>query len=152
MDRFNKYSLAVLLLFCSAFLLFSQDLPENETSKRDSLLNLLSIAADTQKVNLLNQLSKHLEFREPERSLTFAEEAVSLSEELNFNNGLAAGYMNVGNYYTEQSNYNTALDYFEKAWAVYIKIGDASGEKKLLIISATYIGTSVITTKRLSIY
>jgi class 3 adenylate cyclase/Tfp pilus assembly protein PilF len=36
--------------------------------------------------------------------------------------------MNVGNYYTENGSYDTALDYFEKSWAVYIQIGDTTGE------------------------
>jgi len=132
MNHTSKYSTAVILVLFSVTLLFSQDLSESVNGKSDSLLNLLSSAADTQKVKLLNQLSKEMEFRDPEESLKFAIEAVSLSKQLAYDRGLAAGYMQVGNYYTEQSNYKTALDYFEKAWAVYIKLGDLSGEKNII--------------------
>lgn len=129
----NRYNLLIILTFCFVTLSFSQDISGNETGKRDSLLSQLSAAVDTQKINLLNQLSKELEFQNPDESLSYANEAVSLSLELRYDKGLAKGYMYVGNYYTEQSNYKTALSYFEKAWAIYVKMGDISGE--ILIIN-----------------
>lgn len=89
MFPFKKYTPAVILLFCFVSLLFSQDIPGNENGKRDSLVILLTVAVDTQRVNLLNQLSKELELQNPDESLSYANEAVSLSTELGYDNGLA---------------------------------------------------------------
>jgi class 3 adenylate cyclase/Tfp pilus assembly protein PilF len=109
-----------------------QSHPNQQEDKIDSLLQALDGVEDTARVNILNRISKEFEFREPEKSYQYAKDAVRLSEELVYEEGLAYGYMNIGNYHTEQSDYDNAIKYFQYALDIYKKLGDKTGEKNIL--------------------
>jgi class 3 adenylate cyclase/uncharacterized protein HemY len=109
-----------------------QSQPNQQEDIIDSLLTAIDSAKDTARVNILNKLSKEFEFRDPDKSYQYAEEAVRLSEEIDYKEGLAYGYMNIGNYYTEQGAYDNAIKYFEHSLEVYKKLGNVTGEKNIL--------------------
>ena len=131
MKRVSKYPLLPIVLVLLNFP-YVQSQPHQQEFTIDSLLTALESAEDTTRVNILNKLSKEFEFREPEKSYEFGEEAVRLSEEIDYKEGLAYGYMNIGNYYTEQGAYDNAIKYFEYSLDVYKKIGDVSGKQSIL--------------------
>jgi class 3 adenylate cyclase/Tfp pilus assembly protein PilF len=131
MKRSVKYlfsSILIILLTITP----AQSQPNQQEDKIDSLITSLDSAEDTVRVNILNKLSKEFEFREPEKSFRYAEEAVRLAEEIDYKEGLAYGYMNIGNYYTEQGAYDNAIKYFEYSLDIYKKLGDVTGEKDIL--------------------
>src|SRR5215213_8459659 len=76
----------------------------------DSLKKVLSTAAeDTNKVNLLIDLSgKHLG-SDPDQALKYAEEAKALAEKLNFHEGKGWALKKVGQVHNIKSNYVEAL-------------------------------------------
>jgi signal transduction histidine kinase len=57
---------------------------------------------------------------------------VSLAEEINFPRGIALGYKNIGNFYTEQGGYNEAIEHFSKALRIYEDLGDKEGINQCL--------------------
>jgi class 3 adenylate cyclase/tetratricopeptide (TPR) repeat protein len=131
MKRSTKYLFSLICIVLFNFPI-TQSQPDQQKDKIDSLLSVLSNAKDTVRVNILNSLSKEFEFREPDKSYQYAEEAVRLSEEIGYKKGLANGYMNIGNYHSEQGDYDNAIKYFEYALELYKKLGDITGEKNIL--------------------
>ncbi|UCH65824.1 MAG: tetratricopeptide repeat protein [Ignavibacterium sp.] len=131
MKRSSKHLIALIFLVLFSFSPFKSQ-PNQQEYKIDSLLTVLDTAEHTTRVNLLNKLSKEFEFRKPKKSYEYAEEAVRLAEEIDYKEGLAYGYMNIANYYTEQGAYDNAIKYFEYSLDVYKKIGDVSGEQSIL--------------------
>ena len=128
MIRIKFYIIPIFMGFLFSGVLKSQENSITSSSVKDSLSELLPAAKDTHKVNILNQLSKELEMQNPDESYSYANEAVDLSLELKYNEGLAKGYMNIGNYFTGKGSYDSALEYFEKSWAEYLKMEDTIGE------------------------
>jgi class 3 adenylate cyclase/Tfp pilus assembly protein PilF len=131
MERSCKYLIVLISLVLLNFPPV-QSQPHQQEYKIDSLLTALESAKDTARVNILNKLSKEFEFRNPDKSFEYANKAVRLSEEIDYKEGLAYGYMNIGNYYTEQGAYDNAIKYFEYSLDVYKKLGDVTGEKDIL--------------------
>jgi class 3 adenylate cyclase len=131
MKRNVNYLFAPLFLVLFNFHLI-QIQPNQQKDIIDSLITALDSIKDTTRVNILNKLSKEFEFRDPNKSYQYAEEAVRLSEEIDYKGGLAYGYMNIANYHTEQSDYDKAIKYFEYALELYKKLGDIAGEQKIL--------------------
>src|SRR5687767_9682241 len=76
-----------------------------QTNKTDSLLQLLTSARDTTRVNILNQVSMSFWYSNPQRSVEYADQAILLAKELNFKKALASAYNNKGAGYYQQNNY-----------------------------------------------
>jgi signal transduction histidine kinase len=114
----------ILLLYC-----FSQTVLFAQNKQIDSLLSVLKTAKDdTSKVNTLIALSKQLRqasnFTDAKK---YAEKAISLAENINFENGIAGAYNNMGIFYFYQNDYPEALKNYLASLNVREKIGDNQG-------------------------
>jgi signal transduction histidine kinase len=124
---FNSMKKSAPLIF---FLLFSTFcLGQNPVS--DSLKNVLQTAIDTNKVNVLLELSKNLAGSEPGQAIRYAEEAIALATQLKYPKGEAYGYKNIGLTYYFQGKYTEVLDYWTKSLKTFERIGDKVGESNL---------------------
>ena len=118
-----KYLLTCFLLFLS-FFSFSQ------LWNTDSLLTLLNTdKEDTNKVNHLNALAISYIYKEPNKTIEYAEQSLILAEKINFKKGI--GYANqwVSVVYLFQGDYSLAMDFTLKAEKIFLETGDEIGLK-----------------------
>jgi two-component system, NtrC family, sensor kinase len=119
------------------FMLFSfYSNSQNKTI--DSLKKVLATEKkDTNKVNTLNLLSySYADKKEYANTSQMANEALSLAIKLNFKNGIANAYLNLGLAYDILKNYIIELDYYNKALLIYKEINDIQD----IIYTYEYIG------------
>ena len=132
MIRIIKRFLFLLLFCCCCKNLFAQN------KYIDSLLAVLRVAKeDTSKVNLLNTLSSELVL-EINYSLArkYADDALLLSEKLNFKKGIAGAYNNFGVIYSNQFNYGEAF----RNYLTSLKLREDIGYKNGIAASHVNIG------------
>lgn len=88
-----------------------------QDSKIDSLLQVLAISNDdTNKVNLLNDLSTHYaSISNTDAAKQYAEEAASLAVKKQFTRGITIAQYNLGMLWYNQGNYDEARIHFEPA-------------------------------------
>lgn len=130
------------LLFCilisSVFLFSLQKVNANNDHSRtvDSLQSILKVAKkDTNKVNILNELSFVSRKKSAENSIQFAEEALKLSKNLSFKKGIAKSLTNLGFAYRLSNNIDSAIDCHLQS----LKILHEIDNKKEIIITLTNI-------------
>lgn len=114
--------LNILLIFSLAG--FAQD-------PVDSLKKVLTTAAeDTNKVNLLIDLSGKYLATDPDQALKYAEEAKTLAEKLNYHSGKGWALKKVGLVHNIKGNYVEALQAWKEALEVFnahgIKVGSSN--------------------------
>ncbi len=112
------FFILLILVHCSLLL-------HAQNSSIDSLKKvLLSQKEDTNKVNTLSELSRQLLFHEGDTSaMQKANEALSISEKINFTNGKGKAHFNIGQIYEfrnknfpeARKNYYTAIKYFNES-------------------------------------
>ncbi|SDQ94121.1 tetratricopeptide repeat protein [Flagellimonas zhangzhouensis] len=108
--------LVILFCFIASFVNAQND------KKLDSLSNVYrSLNNDTTKVRILGDLYNATLYNDVEKAKTFALERISLSKKLNFEDGLAAGYYDLGGYYKNTFTNDSARFYFNKALEIYKK-------------------------------
>ncbi|MFO8130489.1 MAG: tetratricopeptide repeat protein [Bacteroidales bacterium] len=88
---------------------------------------LLSMPPDTARANLLIDLGKHYCSRNFEKALLFLQEALVLSTELNYSQGIAGSMLWQGRAYYYKDEYEVAYAYLEKAKAIFERIGHHDG-------------------------
>ena len=93
-----------------------------ETYNVDSLLLILPGQQAEERVNTLNNLAVSLSFIDYEQSKQYADEALNLSTELNYVEGMAAAFQNYGHIYVYQGNYPQALRDYLEALSRYEKL------------------------------
>ncbi|MBP7166770.1 MAG: tetratricopeptide repeat protein [Bacteroidia bacterium] len=114
------------VVMLQASLLFAQ-------STMDSLQRLLKKAdEDTNKVNILLELSKANFSDAPDQAIKYAEESKALSLRLNWQKGVALSLKNIGRSYYTKGDYVQTLDYWNQSIAVFDSIGDKAGVANLL--------------------
>lgn len=115
----NKIFVLVLL-----FLNVSVGYAQNKTS--DSIQKVLqTLKEDTNKVNTLNELAyEFTNSADYQKSLQFANEAISLAEKINYKKGKALAFYRIGMCYTSQRNLAEANTNFNIALNFYQEIGD----------------------------
>lgn len=91
----------------------------------DSLLSALDTMTDTkEKVNILTSVSFKLAGKNDSLALSYAHQGIQLSEDITYSYGIAEGYRGVGQVYNFGGKYGDARKEFEKAKALYEKIGN----------------------------
>lgn len=86
--------------------------------KVDSLLNVLKTAkADSNKVNTLNALAMEFRSNNPDTAFYLAQQALTISEKINFRKGIAEAYLWMGTSITNLGKNEEALSYLSKALA-----------------------------------
>ena len=100
---------------------------QNHNTKIDSLLAVLkTIPADTNKVNTLIELCKAQSSSDLKLILQFANEALALSQKINFPEGEANTYFYLGYSYYATGDMPKALESILKALGIYEKIGNTN--------------------------
>ncbi len=94
----------------------------------DSLINdYENQKNDTLKIKTLNLLHAKLMFSKPEESKTFAEKSLDLSKKLDYTLGIANGNRQMGNYFYNRSEFDSAKHYYNIAKEKYIQLNDQTG-------------------------
>lgn len=121
-------------LFLLSFFLFlsSFSLAQQGQSIVDSLLKVLPDVQDTNKVNVLNNLSYAIANINPEQSREYATQAIALATQINYQHGYASGIDIMGTYYERLGDYAKALEYKFQALRIHEQINDIGGIAKSL--------------------
>ena len=90
----------------------------------DSLLIVLkSPLTDTAKINTLNALAKQLNSASDEKAADYARQAMTLSQKINYEKGIASADFNTGYYFDNISLYDSAKFYYQKSLSLMEKLG-----------------------------
>ncbi|HKK59424.1 MAG TPA: tetratricopeptide repeat protein [Salinivirga sp.] len=121
-----KTILQIVLLFLFSFHFCSL---YGQNRKADSLALLLSQhqKTDTIRVKLLNNLGYSLYLTNTDTVKVLAEEALSLSEHLDYDKGKARSLRLMGLHYDMKANYPLALDFYQRSLTISEKIDDKKG-------------------------
>ena len=101
----------------------------------DSLKNRLELTTsidDSIKVNLLNSISFDYGFVDLKEMNKYAKSALVLAQKINYQNGIAGAYKNMGIYYMLKDANPLALDYFDKSYKLYKSLNNQIGAAKAL--------------------
>ena len=93
-----------------------------ETWDVDSLHLILPHQNGEQRVNSLNNLAVSLSFVDYNESKQYADDAMNLAKEVNYEEGIAAAFRNYGQIYLYQGNYPQALNNYLEALSLYEKL------------------------------
>jgi class 3 adenylate cyclase len=93
---------------------------------------LAETKADTQKVNVLNALSKSFFNSNPDTSVLIAMTSKKLADHVNYKNGLALALKNMGIGYYLNGRYIDAIKTWQQALEVYRSINDKKGIANML--------------------
>lgn len=129
-----KYLLVVFALLCFAPITFAQH------SKLDSLFLQLELAnSDASSVQILNDLSFEFWDINPSEGLKYAKKALSLSEKIESEVGIANSYANMSRSYRRLTNLTKSLEFGFKSLSIFKKLGDLQGVGQNLVnIGNTY--------------
>ena len=99
-----------------------------EQDEIDSLVNSLQyMNDDTNKVNVLNRIADGLLYIDYVQIQAYADQALQLSEDLNYEKGIAESYNNLGIYFREVGVYEQSIDYLFKSLKIMEDINDQAG-------------------------
>jgi len=122
----------ILLVLLSIFGNFLQAQLQ-EQPRIDSLLaELPLVIEDTNKVNVLVDLSFTYCSINPDQGINYGNQALKLSHKLNWKKGIANSNSKIGNNYYMKSDYSSALEYYFKALEIFEELQDRMGEAKVL--------------------
>jgi len=82
---------------------------------------------DTARINLLNKIAGDIYFVNPDQIPEFAQKALELSQNLNYQQGLAEAYNNYGIYYRSKGIYDLSIDYFFNSLEIMEKTTNRNG-------------------------
>lgn len=115
----------VLFTFLIPFL--SNALASNQPST-DSLINKLEQnTTDSQKVDILNRLSRLLFYSNPDSARYFADQAFNIADKKGFNNKKAYSLVTYGFIYDETGDYDSSILNYQKAIDIYNKTENKEG-------------------------
>ena len=120
-----KKSLIKILVICNILFINLQFVTSQEQYFIDSLFKCLEKAKeDTNKVMLLNDISKKYLSNNPEKANDYAMQALKFAEKLEYKKGIANSYIILGNVNYYQSNLLNALEYYKKSLEIIEELGD----------------------------
>ncbi len=97
-----------------------------QKSMADSLERKLIDLSGKEKIDVLNILSDKYNYIDTKRAIEFANQAISLSQKINYQIGLGEGYANLGFSYINFDN-DKAIKYTNQALNIRKKINDRTG-------------------------
>jgi len=101
-------------------------------NKTEQLINqAASLPENQSKVDLYNQISNLLAGENPEQSLNYANQALRLSNKINYTSGIAYSYKSLGLTKYFQGKYVDALGDWQTALQVFDSIGDKTGTSNM---------------------
>lgn len=108
-------------------------------SLTDSLLHELRVLkADTNKVNVLDRLSYIYSTNNPDSGILFGRQALALSEQLQWKQGIAVSHADLGINYQAKSEHTKAIEHNLSALALYVKL------KQPQSVSAIYTNLAMV--------
>ena len=124
--NFTKFPFILQFLIIPLLLSFSfQSFPQKYLNLKnydlDSLLLILPGQIDEERVNTLNNLAESLYFSDGELSRQYADEAMRLATEIDYQEGVAKAYWNYAYIRFYQDNYPEALNYVFEALRIFEK-------------------------------
>ncbi|HMI07606.1 MAG TPA: tetratricopeptide repeat protein, partial [Flavobacterium sp.] len=115
----------LLLLFSIPLHLYSQ---KQGQAYVDSLLTALpKIKNDTSRIAILSKVSYVLKDINPDVGLKYGEQALALSQKINWKKGIADSENSLGVNHSRKSDYDLARDYFKKALQIFGETRDKKG-------------------------
>ena len=96
-------------------------------TKIDSLEVSLKIADQNKKVVILNELSQAYQEISARKSITYAQSALQISQELGIRKDIAVSLANLGSAYYHLGNYKQALEFHSQALEIYQQLTDKPG-------------------------
>lgn len=113
--------------------LFFTTVAYSQENKADSLkAALMRSKEDSNKVNLLLDMSTHYLNSDPEQAKRYGVQALDLANSLKFQPGRALALKNIGSAFYFQGNVSATLDYYGQALQVYDSIGDLDSKAMIL--------------------
>ncbi len=104
-----------------------------QSLKIDSIKKVISgKQEDSTKVNSLLSLSKEFFSISPQETINYAVTARNLAQKLDFKNGLANAYKNIGIAYYTLGNYVGSIENYDHSLAVFDSLKDKSGVANIL--------------------
>jgi len=116
---FTCFVLISLIYIAMVSECFSQKYIYLETYNVDSLHSLLPDQHAEDRINTLNRLSTSLCYAEFEKSEQYAQEAMNLAKDLDYQEGIADSYRNFGHIAFFQSNFPEALNNYLESLHLY---------------------------------
>ncbi len=105
----------------------------NAQNKADSLISILKTTPDdTNRVNILLDISKNLYDTKPVEAIEYANQAKALSTTLNYPKGTGYALKYIGLAYYAQGNYPEVLTQWEESLKVFTGSNDKLGEANIL--------------------
>ncbi|MFZ2205558.1 MAG: tetratricopeptide repeat protein [Minisyncoccia bacterium] len=106
----------------------------------DSLIKSLEHEInDTNKINIINNIACEFSFSNPQKSLEYAEQQLSLAKNARWEKGISNAYYNIGNANYALGNYPAALEYWLKDLQKRIEFNDRENMSKAMAnIGAVY--------------
>jgi len=126
-EALNEVNSKFIIIFFLSFLIFN---PANaqDQAKLDSLNQVLNTTKqDTTKIITLLKIGDQYEYITPDTALLYYQKALKLAKTKKEQKFIAKCFNNIGNIYTDQSNYAKALDYFLQALKIYEELSDKDG-------------------------
>ncbi|MFD2606953.1 tetratricopeptide repeat protein [Euzebyella marina] len=106
----------IINLFLILCLCCSTGFSQNRQQELDSLIQRAKDLPDNiEKAQVLSRIHERMMFMDNERALLFAREAFDLAQKINYEKGVANGYLQFGNYYYNQSKNDSASFFHHKA-------------------------------------
>ncbi len=111
-----------MVIFVNIYNLFAGN------QRTDSLVNKLEHnLPDTQKVDILNKLSRLLFYSNPDSAAYYARQAMKIADEQEFDNRKAYSLTTFGFFLDEEGKYDSSLMNYRKAIDIYSETGDQQG-------------------------
>lgn len=123
----NKRLIIIIITIITSSTLFGQSISET-----DSLINVVqNINDNTEKVDIYNDLCWKLKYEDFNLSFEYGRNAVLLSQKLDYTEGLALAYKNLGGIHYLTSDYNNAFLYYDSSLTYYNELQDSAGISKI---------------------
>lgn len=97
----------------------------------DSLKSILSDVSGEERVKVLRDLCYYSRAINFEDAVLYGEEAVSFATEKGFQIPLGGAYEDLGTVYMQSGRYETTLELYEKARAIFVKMENREGEASI---------------------
>jgi two-component system, sensor histidine kinase and response regulator len=111
-------------ILCAVFLLFEGLESYCQTSELEKLeAELEKMPEDSSMVDVLNKLSFEYYSPNPVKSKKLADRALKIALQLDYHNGIAVAYRNIGNFYWTQGSFDKALENNFKSLAMFEEKG-----------------------------
>lgn len=119
-----------LVIIVSLLSLFGQSINAQGREKElDSLITRAEQLPETiEKAQLLSRIHERMMFTDPDLSRDYAQQAFDLSEKLDYKKGIANGYLQFGNYFSNRTENDSATYFYELSLEKFKEIKSIRGQ------------------------